>query len=288
MIGVALALLSSVTSGLSVVLVRRYSAGSNAFIISFIVTAVGMLVLWPLALFSTDFSLINVWGVILFAVSGVLSPGIVRLFYYRGLNELGASVNSSVFSVYPLYSAFLAVLFLNEVLFLQDWLGILLVVAGVIFVEASSRNINGGKVSFRHHLIFPILGGLTLGVGSIIRKYALDISDLPIFGVAVAYAFSLLPYILMLTFSNSTRKSISLKRDVRLFWTAGIGQAISWILTFYALSYTQVSVATPLFSTEPIFVVFFAYLYLRGLERMSHKILLSIILTMLGIVLITI
>jgi DME family drug/metabolite transporter len=286
MLGPTLALLSAVASGLSVVIVGKYSKQTNAFNVSVVVSCVGMALLWPLAFLLTDFSAANFEGILLFAAGGVLTPGLVRLFYYGGLQKLGASVNSAVFSIYPLYSSILAVLLLNEILSLGNWAGVLCIVLGVIFVEVSSREINNGVKSTRKNLIFPIAGGLTYGVANIIRKYALDVYNAPVLGVAVAYTFSLLPFLLMFLFSTSTRKELSLKRDFRLFWMAGIGQAISWILSFYALSYETVGVVTPLLSIEPLFVVFFAYLYLKEVEHISPKLVASIALTVLGVVLV--
>jgi DME family drug/metabolite transporter len=288
MIGSALALLSALASGLSVVLVGKHSRESSAFNVSLIISFVGMVILWPLAVLLTNLEAGSLEGLVLFAVGGVLSPGLVRLFYYGGLKKLGTPVNSSIFSVYPLYSSLLAVLLLNEILSLENWAGILCIALGVVFVEMSSREINGGGKSARKNLIFPILGGLTLGIANVIRKYALDVYNAPVLGVAVAYSFSLLPYLLILMLSASTRKELSLKQDFRFFWIAGIGQALSWILSFCALSYDEVSVITPLLSVEPLFVAFFAYFYLRELERISPKLVASIILTVFGVVLVII
>jgi len=288
MIGTALALFSAAASGISVILVRKHSTESNALNVSLVISWVGMAILWPLAIFLTDFATINLAGILVFAVSGVLTPGIVRLLYYSGLKKLGAPVNSSVFSVYPLYSVLLAVLLLSEMLSFENWVGVLLVILGGVLVEMSSREINSGVKYNRRNLIFPILGGLTLGVSSIIRKYALDIYNAPVLGVAVAYTFSLLPYAVMLMGSRSTRKELSLKRDFRFFWIAGIGQAISWVLSFYALSYERVSIITPLLSVEPLFVALFAYIYLKDLEQVSRKLVVSIILTFLGVALVTV
>jgi drug/metabolite transporter (DMT)-like permease len=286
MIGTTLALLSAAASGISVVLVGKYSKETNALNMSLIISLVGMAILWPLAILLTNFQAANIEGFALFAIGGILTPGLVRLFYYAGLKRLGTSVNSSIFSIYPLYSSLLAVIMLSEILSMENWIGILCVVLGVVFVEMSSSEINGGDKSARKNLIFPVLGGLTLGISSIIRKYALDVYNAPVFGVAVAYTFSLLPYFLMLMLSASTRKELSLKRDFRFFWKAGIGQALSWILSFYALSYEQVSIITPLLSIEPLFVAFFAYFYLRELERVSPKLVASIVLTVLGVILV--
>jgi drug/metabolite transporter (DMT)-like permease len=136
-------------------------------------------------------------------------------------------------------------------------------------------------------LIYPVFGGLALGAGSILRKFALIQFDAPVLGVSVAYTASLLPFLIMLASSATTRKELSLKKDLRLFWVAGVGQAITWMLSFYALSFNDVSVIAPLLSIEPVFVAVFAYLYLRKIEHVSKKLVVSIVLTVLGVVLVT-
>ena len=288
MLGITLALLSAAASGFSVVIVGRHSTKSSAFNMSFLISAVGLVILWPLALILTDFAAVNLEGIALFALGGLLTPGIVRLFYYNGLVKIGTSVNSSIFSIYPLYTALMAVIFLSEILTPQNWVGVVSIALGVILAELSFRRANNGKKHMTKSLIFPILGGLTLGVSAILRKAALDLFNAPVLGVAVAYTFSFLLYAAMLAASQSTRETLSLKRDLRLFWLAGVGQVLSWIFSFYALSMEQVSLITPLLSIEPLFVVLLAYLYLREQEQLSFRLVAGIFLTFLGVVLVTI
>jgi len=286
MLGSTLALLSAVASAFAVIIVGKHSRNSNVFNVSLIISCVGMAVLWPLALLLTNFATANLEGLALFAIAGVLAPGLVRLCYYSGLKKLGTSVNSSLFSVYPLYSSVLAVFLLNEILSLENWGGICCIILGGLFVELSSSEINGTHKSARKNLLFPIIGGVTLGVSAIIRKAALNLYDAPVLGIAVGYTFSLLTYAVIIAFSAPTRKELSLKQDFRFYWKAGIGQALSWILTFYALSYEQVSIVTPILAVEPLFVAFFAYLYLKELERVSLKLVASTILIVLGVTLV--
>lgn len=290
MIGVVLALISAATSGLSVVLVRKHSASSNAFNMSLVITLVGMAVLCPLAFAFTSLGNLNVEGVVLFAVSGVFSPGLVRLLYYEGMKKLGASGNSAVFAVYPLYSALFAVVLLGELLSLGNWVGIFLVVVGVVLIDLTVHN-NGSSVeeggAGRKGLVFPIVGGVVLGVSSIIRKAALVVCDAPVFGVAVAYAFSLVVYLLFLAFSAQSRRELEFKQSFQWFWVAGVGQAVTWILAFYALSFEQVSITAPLLSVEPLFVVVFAYFYLKKVEKVSLQLLASVAITILGVALVT-
>jgi DME family drug/metabolite transporter len=283
MLGVALAILSSVTSAFSVVLVRKYSNQSSTFNISLAISLVGTVALWPLALAMTNFSGANFLSILVFSLSGILTPGFVRLLYYAGLKKLGASVN---FSIYPLYTAMLSLVFLSEMLAPNNWIGILLVFVGGFLVEWSSRKPKTDTQTFRKSLIYPLLGGVALALGTIMRKYALNLYDAPVLGVALAYTFSLLPFLLLIGISTSTRREISLKRDMRLFWGAGIGQAVTWLLAFYALSFEGVSVVAPLLATEPLFIVLFVYVYLKRLECVSKKLALSILLTALGVVLV--
>ncbi len=288
MIGAVLAVLSAAASGLSVVLVRKHSAGAGVLNMSLVLTIVGMAILWPIALIEGGFGALSLLGFVLFAVSGLLSPGLVRLFYYKGLKTLGASVNSSVFAVYPLYSTILAVILLNEVVTPWNAVGVIAIIIGVVFVETSISGKSSQIASGWKSLVVPVLGGITLGVATLFRKFALDVSNAPILGVAIAYLFSLLPYIIILAASSTTRLELSMKQDFRWFWAAGIGQAISWLLAFFALNTEQVSITTPLLAVEPLFVVAFAYFYLKDLERVSAKLITSIAITVLGIVLISI
>jgi drug/metabolite transporter (DMT)-like permease len=286
MIGVVLALLSALASGISVILVRRNSATSNAFNVSLIVTMVGMVILWPLAIALTDFGELGWVGFAFFALSGVLSPGLIRLLYYQGLRKLGATVNSSIYAAYPLYSALLAVVLLNETLSVLNGLGIVAILAGIVVADLSLSR-GGQRGSNWKNLLFPILAGVTFGVSHIIRKYALNLNNTPIMGVAVAYAFSFVPFALLLFSSGVTRKELAFKQNVRWFWAAGVGQAVAWLLAFYAFSLEQVTVVTPLISIEPLFVVLFAFVFLKKLEYVSPKLFVSIAFTVLGVTLVT-
>lgn len=287
MLGISLALLSAATSGIAVVLVGRHAKESNAFNVSLLVSFVGLIVVWPFAVMLTEFKAVNLGAILLFALGGALTPGLVRLFYYAGLKNLGASVNSSIFSIYPLYSSLLAVLFLSEFPSLENWMGIITLVVGVIFLEMSLRRQNESGRSLRNW-IFPVLGGLTFGLGAILRKAALNLYDAPFLGIAIAYSFSFLPYIVILGFHEPTRCQFSFRKNLHLFWAAGVGQIISWILSFYALSLQTVSVVTPLLSVEPLFVAIFGYFFLKGQEHLSPKLAVCIVVMVLGVVLVTI
>ena len=165
MIGVVLALLSAMAFGFSQILVRRKLDESNFVFISLAITLMGNIILWPLALILTNPGTVNFEGVMFFVVAGLLAPGIVRLIYFKGMEVVGVSANASVFAAYPMYSSFLAVLILGEVLVAENWIGIICIIVGIVYLERNLINTEtrSKKIS-RKGFVFPLLASVTFSV----------------------------------------------------------------------------------------------------------------------------
>ncbi len=289
MIGVVLALLAALTYSLSAVLVRKRLDESNFFSVALVVTVMGNIILWPLALLFTNLRTVNLEGILFFVVTGILAPGIARPLYFKGMAVVGASVNASIFATYPMYSSIFAVLFLGEALPPEYWIGIICIVVGVIFIERSlGKPKTGPKRIFKKGLVFPLLASLTVAVSFITRKHGLNIYNEPLLGVTIGYSSTLLLYLLLSVSSYTTRGSRFSGKDFRLFWKAGVCISLAWILAFYALSHERVSVVTPIMLTEPLFILFFSYLYLKQLERISLNLIISTILIVIGVIFVTV
>ncbi len=289
MFGVALALLSAMSFGLSQILVRKNLDKSNFVYISLTVTIMGNVILWPLALAFTNLNTVNPEGLLLFIVAGLLAPGIARLFYFKGMETAGISANASIFATYPLYTSIIATLLLSEALTAENWIGLACIIAGVIFV---GRNINNSdarhKSTSKKGFIVPVLGSLAIAFSQIVRKEGLNIYNQPLLGVAVGYTTSLIVYLLVIAYSSNSRTRRFSRQDIRLFWKPGVGIAAGWLLSFLALSQEMVSIVAPILQTELLFILFFAYIFLRKFEKVSLKLVASAILIILGVLLISI
>jgi len=285
MLGIGLAILSAILSALAVVFVARRTKDSNTLNISTIITITSLIVIIPLAVILTDFSAVNIEAILLFAASGVLAPGITRLFYYNGLKKLGSSVNSSVFSFYPIYGAFLAALFLDEILTAENWLGIGAIISGVIIVQMSCKG-NTCANSTKKEWSFPIIAGIMFAVSAILTKTGLTFFNAPFLGVTIAHIFALVPYLALLFFNKKSRIDFHVRHNLGLFWLAGIGLALSWIFAFVALSFDSVAVVVPLRSTESLFIAFFAFFFLKQQEPLSIKLVSGVLIVVLGVLLV--
>jgi uncharacterized membrane protein len=71
------------------------------------------------------------------------------------------------------------------------------------------------------------------------------------------------------------------------FVLAGITENVSVFLLVAALSVGAVSVAAPLASVSPVFVLVFSFFFLRGIEMLNRRIVLGTLLIVAGIYLIT-
>ena len=289
MIGIVLALFSALAFGLSQIFVRKNIEKSNFVYISLIVTIMGNIILWPLALYFTNLNIINYEGLLFFVFAGLLAPGIARLFYFKGMETAGITANASIFATYPFYTSIVAVSFLGEVLTVENWIGLLCVIVGVIFV---GRNINNDDIQTKHSskkgFIIPVLGSFAMAFSQILRKEGLNIYNQPLLGVAVGYTTALIVYLLIMAFSKDSRTTSFSRLDLHLFWKPGVGIAVGWLLSFLALSQEMVSIVVPIMQTELLFIIFFAYIFLRKFEKISLELVASAILIIAGVILISI
>ena len=288
MIGIFLAILSALAYSSSAVLVRKRLIESNYFSAARAVTITVNIILWPLAFLFVDPRRTVLQGVLLFVIAGILA-GISSILYYKGMEILGVSINASILSTYPMYSSILAVFLLGETITPEHWIGIVCIIAGVIFVERHAENFKSeSKIFSKKSLFFPLLATLTVAFSYIVRKSGLIMYNEPLLDAAMEqFSAAVLLLLLSLTFSFGTQRPKHLKKEIRVFWKAGVCQAFGWILASYALSHEQVSIVTPIIQTKPLFILLLSYLYLTGLERISLKVIIGTILIVTGVILIS-
>ena len=289
MLDILFALFSALALGSSQILVRKNLDKSNFFYISLTVTIMGNIILWPLTFFFTDLNTINPEGLMLFIIAGLFAPGIARIFYFKGMETAGVSANSSIFATYPLFTSIIAILLLDEVLFIENWIGLLCVVTGVIVIGryVNQNNIQTKRIS-KKGLIVPVFGALALASSQIVRKESLNIINQPLLGTAIGYSTSLIVYLSVMKLFKGEKISNFSRQDFQMFWKPGIGIALGWLLSFFALSQGLVSIIVPILQVELLFILLFSYIFLRKLEKISIKLVSSAILIITGVILLSI
>ncbi len=130
-----MALLAALAYAVSTVLVRKKLDESNFISVAFVVAVTGNIILWPLALLFTNLRTVNLEAVLFFAIAGIFSLGIVNLLYYKSMEVVGTSLTASIFATSLVYSSIFAVFLLGEIIAAENWIGIVSILLGIVFIE---------------------------------------------------------------------------------------------------------------------------------------------------------
>lgn len=243
---------------------------------------VGVAGLWLAVFLLTPEDVVMSRAIPFFVLSGLVGTVGGRFTRFIGIEKVGASVSASINNLNPFISSALAILLLGEQVTLAIIAGTFIIVIGTIFLSLS-----GQQIGFRpRHLIYPFMAATFFGVSAIIRKLGLSETG-PIFGAAVNMTTALIVFTSFLVVSGRAHAMRCHGRSLWYFAAAGVAENAGVCLVIVALSLGQVSLVAPLAGTAPLFVLPMTYLFLRGVESLTWKIVIGSLLIVAGVVLLT-
>jgi drug/metabolite transporter (DMT)-like permease len=222
---------------------------------------------------------------VVFALAGLLAPGLSQLLFMLAIRDAGSSRASVVVGAAPLFGATMAVGLLGEPLEWPLALGaVLVVVAGVLLVGETVRPEHFRLVGMGFALIATLLFS-TRDV--IVRWYSEEASLGSIEAAAAALAAGVL---VMVAFSAVAHRGDLIKALTQpglvRFVPAGVFFGLSYVLLFDAYYRGKVTVVSPLVATESLWTVLLSALLLRRAELVGARLLLGAVLVVTGGVLI--
>ena len=277
-----LALIAALLSAAATIFVRLGLRGSDPYVALFINVVVGTAGLWVAVPFAADFDHLSVSGVALFAAAGVIGTVAGRLLRFVAIEKVGASIAAALTNLNSMFAAILAILMLGERVTLP-----ILVGTAVIVLGTSLLSLGRQRLGFRRsQLVFPVLSALCFGVVAILRKLGLSQMG-PVSGAAINVTTALVAYAAFLLATGQRAAMACRGPSLGYFVVAGIAENTAVFINLLALRTGMVSVVTPLYGTAPIFVLLLSFLFLRGIEAVSGRIVAGTLLIVLGVYLIT-
>ena len=262
---------------LSGILTRRGMEGSNPQTGSLLVVEVNFL-FFTASLVTVNFSGLGFswyWGA--FLAAGAVSPALSLLLMFRSIDKIGVAPTSSLCNVNAFFGAIWAFFILGERPAPVIWLGIAVVVAGVYFLSGGGI----GRVRPRDMLL-PLSSAACFGLAHTLRKLGFGGHEPLLFeaflqGLAAAVAAPLL-----FRMGGAARPFALPPRSAGFFVLAGLSQAAAQMTLLYALRGGMVAVVSPVVSTAPLFTLFLTPILLRGRERITLRLALSVVLIVAG------
>ncbi|OGQ81311.1 MAG: hypothetical protein A3F90_03335 [Deltaproteobacteria bacterium RIFCSPLOWO2_12_FULL_60_19] len=266
--GVFYALLAGILWGIGPLLLKKGMTLSNVSAATLIEQCVSVLVLGILAglrgeLVQLDFAS---KAFRFFALAGIIGASFGKIFYYKGIDTVGASKATSVKNSSPLLTTILAVVFLGEDLTLPIALGVVLIVFGIGVL--TRMEIKGeGRPNRLIYFFYPLLAAICFGINPVFKKMGINAANLPTLGSFTSQATALA---VMLTAGRLLKikpkwEPIPMKSLV-LFSVSGITEALGSLFTFYALSYAPAVLVSPVWRISPLVTFVLARFMLKGVE----------------------
>ncbi len=241
----------------------KYSTPATVTCVSVIVQTV---TLWTAIFLTGGIPEVSPTAVILFVIVGITQLG-VRLFAYTGVHKIGASRSSALQAISPLISAVIAIAILHEKASVSILVGTLLVVIGIILVSWRPEE---QIPTFRWwHLLFPLAAAFLTGMNHPIRRYALSLSNKPLFFAALMGGVSLISFVGYLALSPTAERLVWNRKAVWPFLVTGLSETLSILFIITALSVGSVVVVAPIAATYPVWALLGTVIFLRDLEQVN-------------------
>jgi drug/metabolite transporter, DME family len=265
------------------IFIRRGLVESNAMTGAFISLSMTAGVLWCLVPFFVPLSALWTPWLGIFIIAGIFAPGIGRTLSYVGIEKIGVARSVPIVNSSPIFASVFAVIFLGETWVLQNILGTLLVISGVVTLSLGKP----AKGEWRKRdVIFPIVGAVAFGASANLRKAGLGFVPFPILAAAAtAGAAAVFSFILIRVRGGAANFQLTPK-SARWLFSAGAINTAATLSVFYALSYGKVVIVEPLVSFNPVITLTLTAIFLRDLEALNLRVIAGALLTVTGTILV--
>jgi drug/metabolite transporter (DMT)-like permease len=222
----------------------------------------------------------DVAGVWVFALAGLLGPGLSQTLFTLGVRDAGPARASVTVGTAPLFSVAIALVFLGEPVVAGVLAGAVLIVAGGLLLAGERERPKHFK---RIGIAFALAATVVFATrDNLVRWVAVDTDvspQLATLAILAAGAFVTTVWVTL------TRQRISFG-SLPSFLPAGILFGLSYVCLFEAFYRGPVTVVSPLVATESLWGVAFSALFFRRVEVIGLRLVGGAALIVAGGVLI--
>lgn len=268
---------------ISHILIRRGLVDSNAMTGSFISLSMSAVILWLAVPFFVPLSALWNPAALTFVVAGIFAPGIGRTLSYVGIEKIGVSRSVPIANSSPIFASIFAVVFLAEAWVLQNVIGTLLVIGGVIVLSmAKPAQGEWRKID----AIYPLIGALAFGASTTLRKAGLGFINAPLLAAAVTAGSAAIFSFTLLQIRGGKKAFKLTRRSAAWLFPAGVFNTAAMLSVFFALSHGKVVIVEPLVSSNPVTTLLLTSIFLRDVESLTLRVILGAALTVTGTILV--
>jgi DME family drug/metabolite transporter len=274
----ALALVTSITNALGTTLIAKGMKGSKPIIAAFYSVSIQAVILVSLLLIRMP--QLNLAAIGFFALGGVLSLGVGRLFNFVAMKGIGVAKTSALIGSSPVITTLLSIAILSESPDIITIVGAIIVAMGVVLISG----VMGFKIE--KALLLGLASAFAYSLSNVASKSGVLIQPDPFLSAATGSVAGLI-FISIYLVSTGQAKDLSISRQsFAYFAITGILSSIGWLTMMKALETGPVSVVTTIVYSYPLFALLFTRLLIRE-ETLTIRTVIGSIFVVVGVAVVT-
>ncbi|MQG10516.1 MAG: DMT family transporter [SAR202 cluster bacterium] len=214
-----------------------------------------------------------------------------RTSSYQAIGRIGASRTAAVQSTAAVFASIFAITITGERPHFVVLLGTLTVVLGL--TAAVGNSIRGGVANNRGVLIgfgLALVAAASYGGTNVIAKELTEEYGSPLMVSSLGLLFGII-LLWPLAGSSTVREVRESRGNMKFVLSAGssgLAAATGVITLYFALERADVTVVAPIVSTNPIFTLILAQIFISRMEDLTKWLFLSVGVTVVGVAIVTV
>jgi len=136
-------------------------------------------------------------------------------------------------------------------------------------------------------VLFALAAATAYGTSQVITRQSVGDLATPLVGTLIAIFWGTLGFTVLAARDFRERRP-GFRRGAIFFTLAGLFSALGVVFLFQALSRGTVVIVSPVAATNSLFTMFFASMMLRGVERITWRVVLGAALVVSGVVVLSV
>lgn len=274
----ALALVTSLTNALGATLIAKGMKGSKPIVAAFYSVSIQAIILVSLLLMRMP--QLNLAAIGFFALGGILSLGVGRLFNFVAMKGIGVAKTSALIGSSPVITTLLSIAILSESPDIITIVGATIVAMGVVLISGAM----GFKIE--KALLLGLASAFAYSLSNIASKSGVLIQPDPFLSAATGSVAGLI-FISIYLVSTGQTKDLSISRPSLVYFAiTGVLSSIGWLTMMKAFETGPVSIVTTIVYSYPLFALLFTHLLIRE-EKLTVRTVIGSIFVVVGVAVVT-
>lgn len=280
-VGIIVALLSAASWAFATVVFDRIGKVVPYVGITFLKGIFSIILMIVLLIFTGGLHDIGIWEFSFLSLSGIIGISLGDSLFFKSLQDLGAKVQVIFFLLGQIFTMVLSLLLLGELLSLEQYIGAVVLLTGIVIVIWGKQDNHPNK---GRGFVCGLLSILCFSVSAIMVKMVIAEVEVitatfyrMLFGTIFTLGFGVVGKQL-----PSWIKPLKDKRLLILFiLNVFVITYGGFLLSMVAIKLISVSLVSVLGTTEPVFVLLFAYLINK--EKITKQEVIGTMITLIGL-----